>query len=121
MVKERGGEPEPMDSSLRNLSVFLLLQKAEESGFRAQDYNLTNDQAATIAAVFSKYDLNDDFVLSTSEVNKLLCAPFPLRYIQSADAFDVQCGWSSRLLSEGSIDEVQCVLQPAGGIQLDRC
>lgn len=60
------------DDSLRNLSVFLLLQKAEEAGFRAEDYNLSSKQAAIIAAVFSKYDLNDDMVLSVSEVARLL-------------------------------------------------
>lgn len=70
-LQERGGS-DIAAGSLQNLSVYLLLQKAEASGFKASDYELSGDEAATIAAVFSKYDLNDDFVLSTTEVNKLL-------------------------------------------------
>ena len=71
-VQERGGDGVVKNDSLRNLSVYLLLQKAEAAGFKAEDYNLNGDQVATIATVFNKYDLNDDFVLSTTEVNTLL-------------------------------------------------
>lgn len=70
-MQESGGELVPNDS-LRNLSVFLTLQKAEQAGFKASDYGLDDDATAVIAAVFSKYDENDDFVLSTYEVNQLL-------------------------------------------------
>lgn len=71
LSQEKGGDSVPNDS-LRNLSVYLTLQKAEQSGFKAEDYGIDGEKAAIIAAVFSKYDTNDDFVLSTSEVNQLL-------------------------------------------------
>ena len=70
-VQEKGGDLVPNDS-LRNLSVYLTLQKAEQAGFKASDYGLDDEKSAVIAAVFSKYDTNDDFVLSTYEVNQLL-------------------------------------------------
>ena len=70
-LQERGGDSVPEDS-LRNLSVYLTLQKAEQSGFKASDYGLDDEKTAIIAAVFSRYDTNDDFVLSTTEVNQLL-------------------------------------------------
>ncbi len=59
-------------NSLQNLSVYLTLQKAEEAGFKAEDYGITGEEAAKIAAVFAKYDENDDFVLSTYELKQLL-------------------------------------------------
>ena len=71
MLQEKGGDLVPNDS-LRNLSVYLTLQKAEQAGFKASDYGLDEEKSAIIAAVFSKYDTNDDFVLSTYEVNQLL-------------------------------------------------
>ena len=70
-VQEKGGDLVPNDS-LRNLSVYLTLQKAEQAGYKASDYGLDDEKSAVIAAVFSKYDTNDDFVLSTYEVNQLL-------------------------------------------------
>lgn len=62
---------QPADT-LRNLTVFLTLQKAEEKGFSPEKYGLTPDQAADLAGVFAKYDLNDDMVLEPSEVRQLL-------------------------------------------------
>ena len=70
-LQERGGA-ELSSDSLKNLSSFLTLQKAEEAGFKPEDYSLSPDQATTIAGVFSKYDTNNDMVLSTTEVNQLL-------------------------------------------------
>ena len=69
-LHEQGGDVSY--DSLQNLSVYLTLQKAEQSGFKAADYGLDGEEAAKIAAVFSKYDENDDFVLSTYEMNQLL-------------------------------------------------
>ena len=59
-------------SSLDRLGVYLTLSKAEAAGFKAENYGLTGEEAGQIAAVFSKYDTNDDFVLSITEVNQLL-------------------------------------------------
>lgn len=61
----------PADT-LQNLQVFLTLQKAEEKGFSPDKYGLTPDQAADLAVIFTKYDINDDMVLEPSEVRKLL-------------------------------------------------
>jgi hypothetical protein len=58
--------------TLKNLTVFLTLQKAEEKGFTAEKYGLSPDQAADLASVFAKYDVNDDMVLEASEVRRLL-------------------------------------------------
>ena len=58
--------------SLKYLSTFLTLQKAEERGFRPEKYNLSAEEAGDIATVFSKYDINDDMVLEQREVTQLL-------------------------------------------------
>ena len=70
-MKEKA-EGESESNSLDNLGVYLTLSKAEAAGFKAENYGLTGEQAGKIAAVFSKYDTNDDFVLSTFEINELL-------------------------------------------------
>jgi hypothetical protein len=70
ILKEKDGGDVSFNS-LQNLSVYLTLQKAEEAGFKAEDYGITGEEAAKIAAVFAKYDENDDFVLSTYEMNQL--------------------------------------------------
>jgi hypothetical protein len=65
------GGAAPRDT-LQNLQVFLTLQKAEAKGFSPEKYSLTSDQAADLAVIFTKYDVNDDMVLEPSEVRKLL-------------------------------------------------
>lgn len=59
-------------STLRNLSALLTLSKAREAyGFAPEKYNLTDTDAAEIAAIFSKYDLNDDMRLEELELRRL--------------------------------------------------
>ena len=53
LQKEVGADGKPQ-STLKSLSTFLTLQKAEERGFDAGKYGLTSDQAAEIATVFSR-------------------------------------------------------------------
>ena len=69
-----GGNDDEFDT-LKNLTAFLTLSKAEEKGFKPSDYNLSDQEAGSIATVFSRYDTNDDMMLEQSEVNRLLCAP----------------------------------------------
>ncbi len=71
MQSKGSGGAAPADT-LKNLQVFLTLQKAEQKGFQAEKYGLTSDQAADLAIVFTKYDVNDDMVLEASEIRKLL-------------------------------------------------
>ncbi|KAK9806688.1 hypothetical protein WJX73_008613 [Symbiochloris irregularis] len=57
--------------SLKFLTTFLTLQKAQEKGFKPESYNLSIEQAGQIATVFSRYDANDDMVLQQREVEDL--------------------------------------------------
>ena len=72
--KQSGGSDEEFDT-LKNLTAFLTLSKAEEKGFKPSDFNLSDQEAGSIATVFSRYDTNDDMMLEQSEVSRLLYAP----------------------------------------------
>ena len=69
--KQGGGGDDEFDT-LKNLTAFLTLSKAEEKGFNPSDFNLSDQEAGSIATVFSRYDTNDDMMLEQSEVNRLL-------------------------------------------------
>ena len=71
LLQSKAKDAQPADT-LKNLTVFLTLQKAEQKGFTPEKYGLTPDQAADLASIFAKYDLNDDMVLEPSEVRRLL-------------------------------------------------
>lgn len=59
-------------SSLSNLSAYLTLQRAEEVyGFKPEQYGLTEAEAADIAGVFSRFDINEDGQLEQSELRNL--------------------------------------------------
>ncbi|GAB4816578.1 hypothetical protein N2152v2_003624 [Parachlorella kessleri] len=61
---------------LRDLGAYLTLDRAQRSyGFDAAKAGLTDAKAMEIAVVFSKYDRNDDGVISLDEF-KRLCADF---------------------------------------------
>lgn len=70
--------------SLKYLTTFLTLQKAQQKGFKPEKYNLSIDQAGQIATVFSRYDANDDMMLEQREVEDLLCAPALLSCMHSS-------------------------------------
>ncbi|KAL4858797.1 Calmodulin-4 [Chlorella vulgaris] len=62
------------DDFFDSLGVYLTLERAQRLyGFDAQRYGLDDGEAANIAAVFGRYDLNDDGYLSLDEF-KRLCA-----------------------------------------------
>jgi Ca2+-binding EF-hand superfamily protein len=71
ILKERSQTEGDTSDTLRNLQAFLTLQKAEERGFKPESFGLSPDEAAVIASIFSKYDLNDDMVLQRDEVARL--------------------------------------------------
>jgi len=57
---------------LRDLGAYLTLDRAQRSyGFDAAKAGLTEAKAAEIAVVFSKYDRNDDGVISLDEFKRL--------------------------------------------------
>jgi hypothetical protein len=59
-------------SSLANLSALLTLQRAEEVyGFVPEQYGLTEAEAADIAGVFVRFDMNEDGQLEASELRRL--------------------------------------------------
>ena len=59
-------------STLTNLSAYLTLSKARDTyGFQPERYGLSDKEAAEIAAIFSKYDLNDDMRLEELELRRL--------------------------------------------------
>ena len=59
-------------STLRNLSAYLTLSKAREAyGFKPEKYGLSDKDAAEIASIFSKYDVNDDMRLEELELRRL--------------------------------------------------
>lgn len=59
-------------STLINLSAYLTVQHAEEKeGFRPSDYGLTEREATDIAAVYSQYDTNENFVLDLQELSAM--------------------------------------------------
>ncbi|KAL4522242.1 hypothetical protein Ndes2437B_g07978 [Nannochloris sp. 'desiccata'] len=65
----------PTDKSidmLSDLGAFLTLQRAQSTyGFNATEFGITDEEAAAIAVIFGKFDLNDDGVLSEDEFRKL--------------------------------------------------
>ncbi|KAG2489366.1 hypothetical protein HYH03_012196 [Edaphochlamys debaryana] len=62
----------PKRSTLQNLSAYLTLAYAEEKmGFDPAKFGLSEAEAGEIAYVFSKYDVNEDCRLSTSELKRL--------------------------------------------------
>jgi hypothetical protein len=70
-------------SSLANLSAYLALQRAEEVyGFEPERYGLTEAEAADIAGVFSRFDVNDDGRLEQSELRTLWCAAPPRAVVE---------------------------------------
>ena len=52
--KQQGGSEE--FDTLRNLTAFLTLSKAEEKGFDPAKFGLSQEEAGSIATVFSRYD-----------------------------------------------------------------
>lgn len=68
------GSAETAASTLKSLSALLTLSRAEERGFDPASLGLTRDAAADLAAVFAKYDANDDMVLQPDEVATLIRA-----------------------------------------------
>lgn len=72
MLQSQTGQDSESTDSLKYLTSFLTLQKAEQKGFSREKYNLSSDEAGDIATVFSRYDTNDDMVLEQREVNDLL-------------------------------------------------
>lgn len=59
-------------STLRNLSAYLTLSKARDTyGFQPEKYGLSDKDAAEIASIFSKYDVNDDMRLEELELRRL--------------------------------------------------
>lgn len=71
-MQTKAGQAGASSDTLKNLSAFLLLQRAEQKGFDPEKYGLTHDKAADYAAVFAKYDVNDDFSLEPNEMCQLL-------------------------------------------------
>ena len=58
--------------TLKNLSAYLALQRAEERyGFDPSRYGLSEPEALRIAAVFAEFDVNDDGKLELSELRTL--------------------------------------------------
>jgi hypothetical protein len=57
---------------LSDLGAFLTLSRAQQSyGFDATEFGLTDEEAATIAIIFGRFDVDDDGVLSEDEFRKL--------------------------------------------------
>ena len=52
---EAGSASQGRQSSLKNLSAFLTLSKAQDRGFDASKFGLSSDEAADIATVFSRF------------------------------------------------------------------
>lgn len=71
ILRSQTGQDSESTDSLKYLTSFLTLQKAEQKGFSREKYNLSSDEAGDIATVFSRYDTNDDMVLEQREVNDL--------------------------------------------------
>lgn len=68
-----GGEATDM---LADLGAYLTLERAQRAyGFDAKEFGVSDTEAANIALLFSKYDANEDGVLSEDEFRKL-CAQF---------------------------------------------
>jgi hypothetical protein len=59
-------------NTMENLSAYLTLQRAQQVfGFKPEKYGLSEREAADIAMVFSRYDVNDDGKLQCSELRSL--------------------------------------------------
>lgn len=64
-------------NSLANLSALLTLQRAEEVyGFQPDKFGLTEAEAADIAGVFARFDVNEDGQLEQSELRNLWWVSF---------------------------------------------
>jgi calmodulin len=74
LAESSSSSNEADDSSqlLANLGAYLTLDKAVRLyGFKPEEYDISNEQAAKIAMVFAKFDANDDGVLSEDEFRRL--------------------------------------------------
>jgi Ca2+-binding EF-hand superfamily protein len=74
-TEEWCGVQEEMDDAafspgtLEQLSAYFVLSNAEKSGFKVSDIpGLTQEQATKAAAVFAKYDKNEDYKLQLNEL-----------------------------------------------------
>ena len=68
------GSAAESETFFSDLGVYLTLERAQRLyGFDAQRYGLGDAEAAQIAAVFARYDANDDGYLSPDEFRRL-CA-----------------------------------------------
>lgn len=66
------GDQAEAETFFANLGVYLTLERAQRLyGFEAARYGLDDAQAADIAAVFARYDSNDDGFISPSEFQQL--------------------------------------------------
>ena len=65
---DRGGSA----STLKALSALLTLSRAEEKGFDPASLGLSRDAAADVAALFARWDANDDMVLQPGELSALI-------------------------------------------------
>lgn len=77
LLKEKqGGAVATSPSMLKDLAVYLTLEKAQRLyGFDPAKYGITEAQAAEIATCFTAYDADDNGVLSLDEFQRL-CAQF---------------------------------------------
>ncbi|GAB4818851.1 hypothetical protein N2152v2_005897 [Parachlorella kessleri] len=68
----QGQQGTNQEDFFRNLGAYLTMERAERVyKFSASEYNLTDAQAADIAATFCQFDTNDDGVLDLSEFRRL--------------------------------------------------
>ena len=84
LLQEEGQKASPTSSvdgqqtvdMLEDLRAYLTLVKAESmQNFDASEFGLSEKEAGDIASIFSRFDLNDDGVISKDEFKKL-CAEF---------------------------------------------
>ncbi|PSC75550.1 calcium sensor EFh [Micractinium conductrix] len=88
LLKEKQGGEAAAPDVLRDLAVYLTLEKAQRLyGFDAARYGITDAQAAAIATVFTAYDADDNGVLSLDEFQRL-CA----QYAPELSAAEIKAG-----------------------------
>jgi hypothetical protein len=88
-------------STLVSLAAYLTVKDAQDRGFVAADFGLSEKEATDIAAVFALYDSNENFVLEREELGRMV----------------EQLGRGDLLRSDAEIDEAMRLMSAtsAGG------
>eukprot|EP00899_Mesostigma_viride_P019843 jgi/Mesvir1/27860/Mv07529-RA.1 len=123
-----GEFPTSSNDTLTELNTFLILERAEKSGYRPADDGLSEEQFMSLARTFCAYDLNSDGCIDSGEFRRLMSELAPaLTGEEVADVYKALdsnkngvidfvefARWSADKLPEPSPPTTESARPPAG-------